>query len=111
MSGKENERVCLVCERLIKGRIDKKFCNDYCRNAYNNNCRSGTDPVVRRINSILAKNRRILMDLLHDKQTVRVAKERLLECGFRFQHFTHQYQNNRGFRYYYTIAMMPATCR
>ena len=27
---------CLECGVLVKGRIDKKFCSDYCRNSFNN---------------------------------------------------------------------------
>lgn len=31
------DKKCLECGEKIVGRADKKFCNDYCRNAYNNN--------------------------------------------------------------------------
>ena len=31
------KRECLECREPVKGRVDKKFCSDYCRNAYNNN--------------------------------------------------------------------------
>lgn len=27
---------CLNCDKTLKGRTDKKFCDDYCRNSYNN---------------------------------------------------------------------------
>ena len=30
------ERKCLECGTVLKGRSDKKFCSDYCRNTYNN---------------------------------------------------------------------------
>ena len=30
------EKQCLECGDKIVGRIDKKFCSDGCRNAYNN---------------------------------------------------------------------------
>ena len=29
-------RLCLECGDHLKGRIDKKFCSDYCRNSFNN---------------------------------------------------------------------------
>ena len=29
-------RLCGVCTRPLRGRSDKKFCNDYCRNTFNN---------------------------------------------------------------------------
>ncbi len=55
---------CLACERPIKGRTDKKFCDDSCRNNYNNRLNSDATPLIRNINNILRKNRRILLDLL-----------------------------------------------
>ena len=27
---------CLSCSKPVKGRTDKKFCDDYCRNSYHN---------------------------------------------------------------------------
>ena len=30
------EKKCLECESPLVGRVDKKFCSDYCRNSYNN---------------------------------------------------------------------------
>ena len=32
----EKNKKCLSCGKLLKGRVDKKFCDDYCRNNYNN---------------------------------------------------------------------------
>ena len=29
-------RECLECGEPLKGRVDKKFCSDYCRNSHNN---------------------------------------------------------------------------
>ena len=30
------DKLCLECGDKLFGRIDKKFCSDACRNAYNN---------------------------------------------------------------------------
>ena len=30
------QRECLECSTALMGRVDKKFCNDQCRNSYNN---------------------------------------------------------------------------
>ena len=27
-------KLCLTCNKPVKGRTDKKFCDDYCRNNY-----------------------------------------------------------------------------
>lgn len=34
---KETIKKCLWCEKVINGRSDKKYCDDSCRNNYNNN--------------------------------------------------------------------------
>jgi hypothetical protein len=49
-------RKCLYCDKPLNGRSDKKFFNDYCRNAFNNQLKSANDPVVRNINNALIKN-------------------------------------------------------
>lgn len=92
-----NEKVCLECGKPVKGRKDKKFCNDYCRNNFNNNLKSEQNNYVRRINSILSKNRKILFETIpenEDKTTT--TRERLLQEGYNFKYFTHQYTTKRG---------------
>ena len=54
------ERLCLDCGEAVKGRTDKKFCDDSCRNNYNNRLKSENGIVFNRINSILKKNRTLL---------------------------------------------------
>lgn len=46
---------CLSCEEPITGRIDKKFCSDYCRSTYNNRLNSDATKIVRNINNRLKK--------------------------------------------------------
>ena len=57
-------RSCLACGKPVKGRIDKKFCDDYCRAAYNNELKSAANNYIRNVNNALGKNRRILESLL-----------------------------------------------
>ena len=52
---------CLECDNEIKGRIDKKFCSDYCRNAYNNKLNKDSNNLVRNTNNRLRKNYRICL--------------------------------------------------
>lgn len=94
---------CLACTRPIKGRTDKKFCDDSCRNNYNNRLNSDATPLVRNINNILRKNRRILVDLLNglEKPVAVVEKQKLTEKGFHFNYFTEQFTNDRNETYYY----------
>ena len=35
-------RTCLECDNIVRGRVDKKFCSDYCRNADNTMINKGS---------------------------------------------------------------------
>ena len=65
MLEKKAATLCLSCGSTVKGRADKKFCNDYCRNEYNNGLKSSTTNLVRNINNALGKNRRVLETLIN----------------------------------------------
>ena len=74
-------KTCLICGRPLKGRSDKKFCNDYCRNSFNNTqkFRESHNDVVKLINNALARNRRILESLLpNGDELAKAKKEKLL---------------------------------
>jgi hypothetical protein len=91
------QKNCQACNKIIKGRIDKKFCNDYCRNAYNNQLKSSTNNLVRNVNHFLAKNRRILEScFLNNETIIKIKKEEMLSKGFYFKYQTqiHQTKNN-----------------
>jgi hypothetical protein len=94
------KRKCLECEEEFSGRTDKKFCSDLCRNAYNNRFKSDTNNLVRNINGILRKNRRILEELNPDGKA-KVTKKKLLEKGFDFNYFTSIYKTQKGTLYYF----------
>lgn len=95
-------RFCLTCDKPVKGRTDKKFCDDYCRNNYNNQLKAHTSNLVRNINNALGKNRRILESMIPDQEEmVKVTKEKLLQEGFRFKYFTHIYKNKKGSNYFF----------
>lgn len=81
------KRTCPECGEVIKGRIDKKFCSDLCRNSFNNKQNSDSNNYVRNVNNILRKNRRILEGLLPgDKITL--PRQKLVDKGFNFTYFT-----------------------
>jgi len=92
---------CLACEKTLQGRADKKFCNDYCRNAYNNQLKSANSAVVRNINNALVKNRRILEAILGAEEMAKTTKEKLLQQGFSFKYITHSYTNKKGNVYFF----------
>ena len=41
------EKQCLECGTAIRGRADKKFCSDQCRNQYNNTLNRDANNYVR----------------------------------------------------------------
>jgi len=93
---------CLECKEPVKGRTDKKFCSDLCRNAYNNKQNSDTTNYMRTVNNTLRKNRRILSEKVeHGKGKANVHKEKLHEKGFSFKHITHTYKTQKGDVYYF----------
>jgi hypothetical protein len=96
----ENKKLCPVCGEIIRGRIDKKFCSDLCRNAYNNQQNMYTTNYIRRVNGILRRNRRILEEL-NPKGKKRTTRNQLLEKGFDFDNFTSLNRTNAGNTYYY----------
>jgi hypothetical protein len=102
------KKECLQCGSTLRGRVDKKFCNDYCRNAYNNALKSAQYTTVRRINAILLRNRRLLGALLGGDDSCKVTREDLLLQGVQTRYHTHQYVNGRGavYRFCYEFGWL-----
>jgi predicted nucleic acid-binding Zn ribbon protein len=74
---------CLQCAAPLKGRRDKKFCDDHCRNNYNNQLHLNTTLMMRQVHQILRKNRRILEKaLIQNEAGEPILLEPLLEEGF-----------------------------
>jgi len=94
------KRNCLECGDLFDGRIDKKFCSDQCRNTFNNRNNKDAINLVRNINNILRKNRRILEEL-NPNGKAKVSKANLLDMGFNFHYFTNIYTTKNGKDYYF----------
>lgn len=95
-------RKCLSCGKILKGRSDKKFCDDYCRNNYNNQLKGDNSKLIRNTNNTLRKNYTILQNLLPaGEETVKTNREKLVNLGFRFKYMTHQYQNKKGNIYFF----------
>lgn len=95
------QKECPVCNSKIIGRADKRFCSDYCRNAYNNNqLNKDSKNLVRNINNKLRKNYRILEDL-NPKDKTKTSRSKLTSKGFDFQYFTSIYTTKTGTIYYF----------
>ncbi len=102
------KRACPECGEPIKGRADKKFCSDLCRNAFNNKLNADTTNHVRNINNILRRNRRIIEEMTPEGKAS-VHKNKLVDKGFDFGYFTSTYKNKNGDTYYfcYEFGYLP----
>ena len=102
MLQQSSAKPCMACGKPIKGRSDKKFCDDYCRNVYNNDLKSGSNNYVRNINNTLLKNRKILESILPEtEETAKASKDKLQRLGFHFKYLTHLYTTKTGKTYFY----------
>lgn len=93
---------CHECAAPIQGRSDKKFCDDYCRNAYHNRYYAEELAFVKHVQHILKKNRKILENLIvRENNKIRISRNKLAELGFNFRFHTHIQQNNAGKLYFF----------
>lgn len=95
-----SDRKCLECSDKVIGRIDKKFCTDYCRNAYNNKVDKASKNLIRNTNNRLRKNYKIIAELNTSGKT-KVTRRKLFDKGFDFNFFTSIYKTKKGSVYYY----------
>ncbi len=105
----EQRRKCLECGEPIRGRTDKKFCSDYCRNAYHNKRNKDSKNLIRNINNRLRKNYRILDSFPLKEGKTRTTRNRLIDKGFDFDFFTSLYTTKKGSTYYfvYDLGYLP----
>lgn len=91
---------CPECGDIIRGRSDKKFCSDACRNTYNNEQNKDSTNLIRNTNNQLRKNYRILQKL-NPRDKTKTTKSKLLLSGFDFNLFTSIYTTKTGNVYYF----------
>lgn len=94
------KKQCTECGEEFQGRVDKKFCSDYCRNSYNNKMNKDGTNLIRNVNNRLRKNWRIL-EKLNPEEKCKVAKSKLDNAGFDFNYFTSIYTTKAGTVYYF----------
>ena len=95
-----NNRKCLECGEKVIGRIDKKFCSDYCRNSYNNKVDKDSKNLIRNTNNRLRKNYKILTEMNVSGKT-KVNRRKLFDKGFDFKFITSIYTTKKGSIYFY----------
>ncbi|MFN0203658.1 MAG: hypothetical protein ACKVTZ_19180 [Bacteroidia bacterium] len=98
---KTKEKKCLLCEKEIHGRSDKKFCSISCKNDYHSQTRSEHQPFTAPIDAILHKNRAILVELMGEIDRKMFMRQDLAQKGFNFFYITGIYLNKQGKQYHY----------
>ncbi|WP_276363256.1 hypothetical protein [Daejeonella sp. H1SJ63] len=94
------DRECLDCGAALRGRSDKKFCDDQCRSHYNNHLHSAQFKALKEINIILRKNYTVLSTLLKAQKS-KIRKDELLKSGFNPDFHTHLHHTRNGNTYYF----------
>jgi len=110
MLKQQETKTCQLCEKPLKGRSDKKFCDDYCRSAYNNDLKSAANNFIRNVNNALGRNRRILESLLaNGEATVKTNRDKLIDKGFQFKYHTQHYcaKNGKTYFFCYEYGYLP----
>ncbi len=94
------ERRCLDCGESLRGRSDKKFCSDQCRNNYNNRLNRDETTFIRNVQNVLRRNRRILTEL-NPEGNAKIHRDKLIAKGYNFDFFTNNYTTKTGRIYYF----------
>jgi hypothetical protein len=93
---------CKVCSTEFKGRSDKLFCSTKCKNDYHTNLRRVTGLAVKDIDTILHRNRGILLEIMgKHKSQVKIERMVLDKKKFNFKYHTHFNTNSAGKVYYF----------
>ena len=103
--GLKSKKLYLECETPLVGKVDKKFCNDMCRNSYNNLINKDANEYVRKVNVILRQDRRILSSLMNGSDKGKANKEQLLLNCFNFYYYTNICQTKQGKKYYFNYEL------
>lgn len=93
------KRCCLFCGSELKGRLDKKFCDDLCRNNYHYNQNKHNDIILNTINKSLKHNRKILQKLCARGRKI-VKKQILIDNKFDFELITGIHKTVKKKEYY-----------
>ena len=96
-------RICAVCGTGIRGRSDKRFCSQSCKNKFHSKAKSDQPAIVKQINQMLYKNHKIIAAVFagESKQKLKVPRILLEKMGFYFNYHTGIYRNNQGKLYHY----------
>jgi hypothetical protein len=87
---------CKNCDNDLQGRVDKIFCDAYCKSNYHYKVNRDSDSkFYKMVNDQLKLNRRLLKSYNREGKTI-IRIEVLLSKGFNPKYFTHYWKNSKG---------------
>lgn len=90
------ERLCLSCQKLVEGRIDKLFCSGYCKSAFHyHKNKTNSKTRFQTVDEHLKRNRSVLKNF-HKSGLTTVLKTDLLSKGFNPNYFTNYWKNKQN---------------
>jgi len=90
------KRLCLCCNKIVEGRIDKLFCSAYCKTSFHylkNKAKNRTRFHV--VDDQLKRNRSILQHF-HKSGKTTLLKSELVDKGFDPNYFTNYWKNSKN---------------
>ena len=100
MDTKERKTYYENCGKEIKGRSDKRFCDDNCRNTFNHQKKIPDNEIMSPVINILKKNRSVLSSIFNGDGNKILSKLQLVGMGFNFDYCTDR-RVLQGVEYYF----------
>ncbi|KAA2219914.1 hypothetical protein F0361_10100 [Maribacter flavus] len=104
-----DQKHCLYCGEILKGRSDKKYCNLHCKSAYQyEKSKNLPERFFDKVDNQLRLNRKILKEF-NKGGKVTVRKELLTDVGFNDRYHTHIWRNQKGdvYQFIYEYGYLP----
>jgi predicted nucleic acid-binding Zn ribbon protein len=84
-----SHRQCVICNKQLIGRSDKRFCDIKCKNYYHSEVRKSVKTIASETMKVLAKNIVILEGVMgEEKNSCLIDTLALERLGFRFNYIT-----------------------
>ena len=100
-------RNCRLCKNTLSGRADKVFCSVACKSEYHIKLNKVTHAASSKIDTILHRNRSILLELVGKNVTQKKVHKDLLDAKkFNWTYITHYHinSNNKTVHYIYDFS-------
>ena len=90
-------KTCKLCKKPFRGRTDKVFCSVQCKSQYHIRLRQVTTQATKRIDSILHRNRSILLEILgKDGRSLSINRAILDKKKFNYHYVTSYHLNSKN---------------